>query len=188
MSEEKKPSIQSVLSPVVMQQVGKDILRSRKSEKGVITYDSIKKISEGKEYTIYPVHFPMEKVFEYGKSSCKDCNGKGYLIKRIEKKKFPDPSTYLLMEDLPPMDLSEAQMKIWEEKKKEEKMWRIMEPCHCAVKRAFKENENLLANGIHTMFLKVDYDVADAPKEIADSPKEVKEEEHDTAKEVESDG
>lgn len=164
----KKPALTEIIDDYNFKLIGEKILKSRNSENGVTTYDKIEHSTNGKTYDIYPIHFPLEDVFKEANSSCNNCYGKGYQIINLEKKKIPDPSGFLLMEEPEPENLSDEQKKLWHEMQANKKFWRIMKPCNCAVKRLFKRHSDIFSNGLHSIFVKVDYDVREEKTDISE--------------------
>lgn len=134
--------------------------KSRKvSDDGSMFFEDISYTYGGKSYRVLPIFMPVEDVKKYSKSSCNKCYGKGYAIHLKEKSKISNPQDYTLMATQPINNMTEEQKKIWIEKEKENKFWRVLLPCSCAVKNAAKKIPDFLFNNEGNILIRLEYEI-----------------------------
>lgn len=163
---EVKPPLDSLIDNTSQQVIFNQFIKNRKSDdKDQITYQDIPwKIGE-KEYTIKAQPVTIEEIAKKAKSSCNSCNSKGYIIRIIEKSKTPDPENYIVLSDVPFRSLSEDEKKVWVEKQKQSKTWKIALPCICAMKRYIKALMNQTTSDIimytqqYNIVMKISYEI-----------------------------
>jgi len=157
MSEEKKLS--DVLDKAAFDILCKEIMKKRRVENDDVIYELFDYKAKGATLEIKAEHVTIDEVFDYAKSSCKQCNGKGYYIINMEKRRIPNPEDYVVMAKEPINDMPEEMKKIWIEKEKKNKFWRVMLPCRCALKVAHAKDPDFLSNGEGNILVRVKYEI-----------------------------
>jgi hypothetical protein len=162
MDDEKKPLI-TMMDKVNFDIAIKKVMKTRKViDENTVTFETVEHTTGDKKYILKAVHVPIDHVFKYASSNCKMCTfGKGYYVMNVEKHKIPDPENYVMLSSMPVQDMSDEQQKILIEKEKQNKFWRIMYPCKCAVQRALEKEPDLLTNPLGNILLRVDYEIVE---------------------------
>jgi hypothetical protein len=124
-------------------------------------YKEVKYPYNGKVIYVMCRHIPLEEVFKNGKGSCNICSGKGHYFTSISKKQFPDPSGFLMQEDVLPKDLTPIEQEKWKKEEEAKTTWRILNVCMCAVKAAHKKDPRLLSNANNNIWMILDYEIKD---------------------------
>jgi hypothetical protein len=162
MSTDQLP-LDKVLDPFNFKKLLYEVIKTREpiGDGRSFSYKEIKYPHKDKVFYVTGRHFPLEEVLKNGNSSCNVCYSKGYYFSEIAKKKFPDPSEFLVQEDLLPKDLTPIEQQKWEEREKNKTTWVIMTICGCAVKRTHKKNPKVLSNAQHNIWMTLDYEIKD---------------------------
>lgn len=141
----------------------KELMKTRRViDESTVQYGTIEHSCGNKKYTITATHVPIDYVFPYAKGSCKQCNSKGYQVINIEKHRIANPQDYVMLSNVPIQDMTEDEQRIWREKEKLNKFWRVMLPCRCAVTRALLKEPDILTNPDGSILLRTSYEVEEA--------------------------
>jgi acyl-CoA thioesterase len=169
MTEEKKAlPLDQVVDPNNFKMLLHEVVKTREpvADGRSFTYKEVKYPYNGKVIYVMGRHVSLEDVFKHGKASCKICSGKGYYFMNITKKRFPDPSEFLMQEEELPKDLSPEQQEKWRKDEEAKTTWRILAVCLCAVKAAHKKDSRLLSNENHNIWMILDYEIKDVEEPI----------------------
>lgn len=162
-----KKHIKDLINPAVLKELLKQIQDSRKvvenrklTDIDGVEYGSVEHTDTDRhvKYIIRGVHVPMDEIFKYAQSNCKECNSKGYKICHIDKRHVRDPGDFVLVSTEPLDDLSKEEMKLWREKMAREKAWRAMLPCQCALKKALRKEPDLRASDLGNILVRIEYE------------------------------
>lgn len=120
---------------------------SRLTDPDGVEFDEVTHgIGDGVTLYLHPRHVTVDEVSEYGRSSCRDCFGKGYRIVNLAKIKVENPSQYTILSNRSLDNLTEEQRKQVIEEERERSTWRVLLPCYCALRRAREKIPNFFAN------------------------------------------
>ena len=143
----EKKSLRDLLDESNFRFVVDRIMKTRKNEgDDRVSYEPFTHKTGTMEIDINPVHVPTDTLFKEAKSSCKDCNSKGYQVHLIPKQRIRNPEDYIVLSEVPFRDLSEEEKKKIIEQEAKKTTWKVMLPCRCAVKRALMKDNSLLVN------------------------------------------
>ena len=153
-----------VVGPETFKNIGDKVVATRKYLKDgrTCTYEEIDYKWGDKRIKVMARHYPIEDVFKYANRKCSICWGKGYQWAEISKRKFPDPTPFLVDEADLPADATAIEKKVWEKEQKNKTTWRIQQVCSCAVKGTNRRHPEVLSNGTHTVWMTLDYQIEDA--------------------------
>lgn len=155
-----KKSLGEVIDGYNFKLVTQKLMSGRKvHDENTVTYEEVEHQMGDKILKVRGTHIPLEEIFKYASGNCKMCSyGKGYFISEIAKTKYPNPRGLMVLEPVIPEGLSEDQKKIYEERIKNEKTWRIANTCRCASEKALKKNLSWVANENRNVFIDLDYE------------------------------
>lgn len=158
-----QPTLEKVFDQFNFRKLLYEVIKTRKSigDGRSFTYSEVKYPLNGKVYYVLGRHFPLEEVLKNGNNNCNVCYGKAYYFSEILKKKYSDPSEFLVQEDLLPKDLTPIEQQKWEEKEKSKTTWTVMNICSCAVKKTHKKNPKVLSNAQHNIWIILNYEIKD---------------------------
>lgn len=138
------------------------ILKDRKVDmQDKVTYVDFDHLYEGVTYAIKPVHVPIDYIFKYGVSSCKQCVGKGYFVTKLFKRNIPKPADYVILSEQPIKNMTDEQKKMFIEMEKKKPLWRVMLPCSCALKKAQIKEPDLVMTADGHIIVRMTYTVAE---------------------------
>lgn len=163
LAETQKP-LDLVVDPKAFNLIADKVVATRKylSDGRTCTYDEVQYKWGDKHIKVQGRHFPIESVFSCANRKCSACYGKGYQFSEVSKKKFPDPSMFILAEEDCPKDGSAIERKVWEEDQKKKTTWRVLQVCGCAVKGTNRRHPEALSNQLHNVWMTLDYQIEDA--------------------------
>lgn len=142
--------------PYVEQMIYNNLMNTRKcigDDKFEYTTQEI--IKDDIKYKITASHIPLDKIKLYSKSSCNICFGKGFRIIAIEKEKIPNVEDFMMVSSYDIRNASEEQKKIFIEKEKKNKNWRVALPCKCTIKNMKKKNLQVVCNNMGNIVFEV---------------------------------
>jgi hypothetical protein len=131
---------------------------SRLTDPDGVDFDEIEYGIVGAKLFIHPRHVTVDEVSSHARSSCKDCNGKGYSIINIAKAILNNPSQYTILSQRSLEGLDEEQSKQIIEEEKQRSTWRVLLPCYCALRRAREKIPNFFANKDGSITFAVDWE------------------------------
>ena len=154
--------LKDVMDSLNLQKALEELLKTREpKDDDSVDYTDVEYSCGGRKYIIHGDHFPIDDIIKFSKSSCKQCNGKGYTVSNVKKTLIPDVANYIVLAKVPIREMSEEQVKIWTEKEKLNPLLRIMLPCSCALNAAKKKDPNLFANDIGNIVLQISYTIGE---------------------------
>lgn len=135
-----------------------NVLKTRKVDgDGHATYDKLEHKHGDTVYMVEAIPVSIDEIKNYAKPNCNKCTEKGYYVMRVEKSKIKDPENYYMVASQPINAMSEEQRKIWIEKEKKNKYWRILYPCPCALKRAADKIDDFVHNPAGNITFRLEY-------------------------------
>lgn len=164
-SKTVQPRLVDRIGRVEMQLVLDNILKNRHvtedstlTDEDGVTYGEVWHDHDGVEFLIRPKHVTIDMVSEYGDSKCNDCYGKGYRTVEVAKGSLRNPSDHVILARKPFAGLSdEAREDLIEEEKKNPR-WRILLPCHCALKRMQKVDPSFYVSNDSAIMFRLEYE------------------------------
>jgi hypothetical protein len=124
-----------------------------------VTFKPVEIIQGDKTYILTAAHVSVQDIAKYGQDSCRSCYGKGYFLSLIEKRRIPNPQDYLILSDKNIEAMPEPEKKNWIEVQKKEKMWKIMFPCRCALRKTAKVEPNMVSNEAGNIAFRITYQI-----------------------------
>lgn len=156
---DEKKLLTDLISESSISILGKQVLKNRKNDDGIITYQEFDWKEGDAEYRIIPKHIPIKDAFKWASGSCKNCNSKGYLILRIEKNKIKSPEDFIIMSEKSLDNMTEEQKEILIKEEAKKSYWRVMLPCGCALKRMQRKTPDMLCTDLGHILVKLEYEV-----------------------------
>ena len=154
--KEKVYSVEELFNGVLVKEIYKEILDSRKCVgEDKFTYDTLEKTIGDKTYIITPRHVPIRETMSHGKSSCKDCYGTGKKIVYMDKSKVPNTDDFVILASESIKGKTEEQLKAIIENEKKSKHWQVLLPCSCAIKQMYKKGMRIVANDVTNVIVEV---------------------------------
>ena len=119
---------------------------SRLTDEDGVEFDEVTHEFSGTKLFVQPRHVTIDDVSEHANSKCRDCNTKGYMISNIAKTSLRNPSLYVILSTRSLSGMTDEEKKQVIEEERKSSTWRVLLPCHCALKGARKKIPNFFAN------------------------------------------
>jgi hypothetical protein len=156
------PKLEEVFGTTSLNLILKNLMKTRKvSPEDQVTYEPVETELSGVRYIIKAEHIFVEEIIKYGSSNCNKCNGKGYRIVHLEKRKIPNPQDYVILSDRNIETMSEEEKKIWVEMEKKKTTWKLMLPCICAIRKMAKREGAIFSNPTGNIVARLSYEIAE---------------------------
>lgn len=153
---DKKLKVDDIFDSISINAFSKEIMNSRRCiGDDDFSYDVLEKKKDNKTYFLIPKHISVKEVINLGNSKCKRCYGSGKKIINILKEKIPNTNDYLMLSRRSMANITEDQKKLLIEEEKQNKFWRILLPCECAMKNLIKKEDLILSNDMNNIIIKV---------------------------------
>jgi len=131
---------------------------SRLTDADGVDFDLVEWDSPKAKLFVQPRHVTVDEVSEYANSSCRDCNSKGYMVVNIVKALIQNPGQYVILSRKSLEGLDDEQKKQVIEEEAKHPMWRVLLPCHCALKRARAKMPNFFSNKDGSVMFAVEWE------------------------------
>lgn len=156
MTDIKLYEVEDVFQPNLAKIIYKEIMDSRKCVgDDQFEYAVLEKVSGDKTYIITARHVSLGEVVIYGKSNCNDCYGTGRKMMIIDKGQIKNPNDFMMLASTSLKGLTPEQQKIVIEKEKASKTWKVLLPCHCAIKNMIKKGRQILSNDLKNVVIEI---------------------------------
>jgi hypothetical protein len=154
-----RKNLEDIFDETTMKYIMKEVMKSRRvSPTDEVSYSPVERQQDGVTYVVKAEHVPIEDIVKHASSRCRDCNSKGYSVRHIEKAKIPNPQDYVILSDKPIDSMTDEEKKLWVEVEKKKKMWRIMLPCHCAIKGLTRVQHTIFTNATGNIVAQITYE------------------------------
>lgn len=148
----------NILSKDAHNRAIKELSASRKVElDDTVTFKPVEIIQDTKTYVLTAEHVSVQDIAKYGQDSCRSCYGKGYFLSLLEKRRIPNPQDYLVLSEKNVETMTAPEKGLWLEVQKKEKMWKIMFPCRCALRKMAKVEPNMVSNEAGNIAFRITY-------------------------------
>lgn len=152
----KKLKVDDIFDSISIKAFSNEIMNSRKcTGDDKFSYDVLEKKRDNKTYLLTPIHVSVRDVIDMGNSKCNKCYGTSKKIINILKEKIANPDDFLMLAKRSMEGLNEEQKKILIEEEKQNKFWKILLPCNCAMKKLIKKEDFILSNDMNNIIIKV---------------------------------
>lgn len=153
---EKVQNIEQLFNKSFVQTIIKEIFDSRKCVgEDNFSYTEIEKVANDKTYIIKARHISLEEALKFHDPRCKQCYGTGRKVVNIEKSRIKHINEFIMIASMSTADLSEEQKRIFVEREKLNKFWKVLLPCNCTIKNMIKKDMYIISNDMHNIVAEI---------------------------------
>jgi len=162
----KKP-LNEIVEKVALDHALKEIIEKRVvvankrlTDADGVTYSPITVTSKEGKITLNPQHVVLDEIVVYAQNRCSTCHGKGYFVRDVPKNHITDPKDFIFLSNANLDKMTEEELKLWQEHEAQNKFWRILLPCNCAMRKALRKEPDLFANSLGNVIVRIDWEKA----------------------------